>query len=129
MHKATVTTTQEVTIAPKIVKKLITELHGYGAIAAEMKGLDSAKKGHSSRVLELAIEGVAGDKFELEGYKVAVVKGAKNRKLSTDKLIKRLVKDGKYSVKAAQAVLNDCTDETPKKDHVRISVPGDSEEE
>ena len=129
MPKATVTTTQEVTIAPKIVKKLLVELHGYGAITTELKALDSAKKDHSNKVLELAIEGVDGDKFSLEGYKVAVVRGAKNQRLSTEKLIKRLVKDGKYSVKAAMAIIEDCTDEKPKKDHVRITIPGEQEDE
>lgn len=124
----TVTTTQQARISPKVERKLLTELRGYGSIATEMKALEGAKRGHSGAVLQLALEGVDGDRFELEGYKVAVVKGAKNRKLSTDKLIKRLVKDGKYSVKAAQAVLEDCTEDVPKKDHVRISVPGEGED-
>lgn len=126
---ATVTTTQEVTIAPKVQRKLLTELHGYNAVASEMKALKGSKEGHSASVLQLSLEGVDGDKYELEGFKVAVVKGAKNRRLNTSKLIKRMVKDGTYSMKAAQALIEDCTDETPKKDHVRITCPGESNDE
>ena len=121
----TVTTTQQARISPKVERKLLTELRGYGSIATEMKALDAVKREHSDAVLQLSLEGVEGEKFEIEGYKVAVVKGAKNRKLSTDKLIKRLVKDGKYSVKAAQAVIEDATEDVPKKDHVRISLPNE----
>ena len=124
----TISTTQQARISPKVERKLLTELRGYGSIATEIKALDAVKREHSDAVLYLSLEGVEGDKFEIEGYKVAVVKGAKNRKLSTDKLIKRLVKDGKYSVKAAQAVLEDCTEDVPKKDHVRITVPGEGED-
>jgi hypothetical protein len=126
--KASVTTTTEVTIAPKVQRKLLTELNGYNAVATEMKALKGSKEGHSAEVLRLSSE-VDGDKYELEGFKVAVVKGAKNRKLNTSKMIKRMVADGKYSMKAAQALIEDCTDETPKKDHVRITCPGDSGED
>jgi hypothetical protein len=126
--KATVTTTQQATIAPKILKQLRSNLHGYGAIQKEMKGLDAAKKGHSDAVLQLSLEGVDGDKYEIEGYKVAVVKGARDRRLDKDALIKRLVGDGKYSMKAALALIDDCTSDKPKKDHVRITVPGEDDE-
>jgi hypothetical protein len=126
---ATVTTTQKVSIAPKVLKKLRQELNGYGAVQREAKTLTTAKGEHSAAVLALSLEGVDGDKYELEGYKVAVVKDAKNRKLNTSKLIKRMVKDGKYSIVAAQALIEDCTDETPKKPHVRITCPGESDEE
>lgn len=124
----TVTTTTEVTIAPKLQKKLLTELHGYASISSEMKELKAAKEGHSANVLKLSKD-VDGDKFELENYCVAVVKGAKNRKLNIQKLIKRLVKDDKYSVDAAKMMIEDCTDDTPKKDHVRITVKGEKEED
>lgn len=124
-----VTTTTEVTISPRIVKKLLVELRGYAALSGEMKALKDGKEGHSAAVLALADEGVDGDKFAIEGFKVAVVKGARDKRLDKDLLIKRLVKDGKYSVKAAQAVIEDCTSDKPKKDHVRITVPGEEGDE
>jgi hypothetical protein len=129
VSKVTVTTTQEASISPKVQRKLLTELRGYGAIATEMKGLKDAKEGHSAAVLALSLEGVDGDKYELEGYKVAVVKGAKDRRFDKDKLVKRLVKDGKYTLKAAMALVEDCTTDKPKKDHVRITVPGEESDE
>lgn len=125
----TVTTTTQVTIAPKVQKKLLTELHGYAVVSREMKALKASKEDHSATVLKLAEAGVDGDKFEIEGFKVAVVKNAKNRKLNIEKMIKRFLKDGTYSVKAAQALIEDCTDDTDKKDHVRITVPGEKDSE
>lgn len=122
-----VTTKQQVTISPKVVKKLLTELNGYAAVSSEMKALKESKEGHSAAVLTLADQGVDGDKFEIEGFKVAVVKGARDRRLDKDALIKRLVKDGKYSVRAAQALMDDCTRETEKKTHCRITVPGEKD--
>lgn len=122
---ATVTTTQEVQIKPALQRKLLTELRGYGSIAAEMKALDAAKRSHSDAVLHLALEGVDGDKFNIEGYKVAVVKGAKDKRLDKERLLKRLVKDGKYSLKAAQAMIEDCTTLKSKRDHCRITLPGE----
>lgn len=119
----TVTTQTEVTIAPKVAKKLQTELHGYALVTSELKALEEAKRGHSDAVLQLAIDNVEGDKFALDGFKVAVVRGAKDSRLDKDALVKRLVGDGKYSLKAAQALLEDCTRVTSKRDHVRISVP------
>ena len=121
----TVTTTQEVTIAPKVQRKILTELQGYAALHSEVKALEGEKKGHSAAVLQLAIENVEGDKFAVEGFKIAVKRNQKKRSFNTDKLVKRLSKDGKYSVKAALALIEDCTDENDVKDHVRITVPGE----
>jgi len=130
MSKTSVVTTQtqEVTIAPRLARQLLTELRGYGAITVEMKALDEAKKGHSAEVLRLSSD-VDADKFELDGYKVAVVKGALDRRLDKDKLIRRLIGDGKYSMKAALALMEDCTTEKPKKDHCRITVPGENNDD
>jgi flagellar hook assembly protein FlgD len=126
--KTVVTTTTETVIAPKVAKQLLTELEGYALAGAEAKVYTTIKNDHSAAVLELALEGVDGDKFSIGEYKVAVVKGAKNKRLNQSKLIKRMVGDGKYSMKAAIALLEDCTDESPKKDHVRISVRGEDNE-
>jgi hypothetical protein len=126
---ATVTTKQVVTIAPKLQRRLLTELQGYAVIAGEIKVLKGAKEDHSAKVLALSLEGVDGDKFELDGFKVAVMKGVPDRRLDKDALIKRLVKDGTYSVKAAQALLNDCTTEKAKKDFVKITVPGEKDDD
>lgn len=123
-NRIVIKTEQQVTIAPKVAKKLLTELNGYAAITAEIKALDEAKKGHTQAVLELS-EQVDGDKYTLEGYKVAVVKGATDSRLDKEKLLKRLVADGHYSLKSAQALLSDVTVTKSKRDHVRISVPGE----
>jgi len=123
-----VTTTTEVTIAPKVARKLLTELEGYALASAEARVYTTIKNDHAASVLALSQEGVDGDKYELDGYKVAVVKGARDRRLNKDAVIKRLVADGKYTMKAALALMEDCTTDTPKKDHVRITVAGEKDE-
>lgn len=126
---ATVTTKQEVRIAPAVQRKLLVELNGYAALHTESKALEAGKKEHGEAVLRLAVKNIDGDKFSLEGYKVAVKRNGTKRSLNVDKLIKRLVKDGKYSVTSAQAVIDDCTDENPVKDHVRITLPGGKDDD
>lgn len=130
MSKAKVTTTveTEVVIAPKVQRKLLTELQGYQACQTEQKALKAAADEHRANIFEIADAEVEADKFKLEGFGVAVVRGAKDRRLDKAKLLKRLVADGKYSLKAAQALLEDCTTEKPKKDHVRVTVPGEESE-
>lgn len=123
--KVTTTTVAEVTISPKVQRKLLTELEGYASLNAEQKAMKAGMDEHRSNIFTIADTEVEADKFEIEGYKVAVVKGAKDRRLDKTKLLWRLVKDGKYSLKAAQALLADCTTEKPKKDHVRVTVPGE----
>lgn len=125
--KVTTTTTEEVVISAKVQRKLLTELEGYAALNTEQKAMKAGMDEHRSNILEIANAEVEADKFEIEGYKVAVVKGAKDRRLDKKKVIARLVKDGKYSTKAAMALLEDCTTEKPKKDHVRVTVPGSEE--
>ena len=127
-NKATVTTVQEITIAPKLQKQLINELHGYQQFAEEMKVLKEGKEGCSAKVLTLSDE--AGvEKYKLEGFGVSVIKGARDRRLDKEELIGRLVKDGKYSMKAALALVEDCTTDKPKKDYVKITCPGEREDD
>lgn len=127
MPKVTTTVTEktEVRISPKVQRRLLTELQGYAALATEQKALKVGMDEHRNNVLTIADAEVDADKFELEGFKIAVCRGVPDRRLSKEQLIKRLVKDGHYSVKSAQALLDDCTTEKPKKDYCRISCPGD----
>ena len=130
MTKLTTTHTvkTEVKISAKTQRKLLNELRSYGSLAEEQKALKSSMDEHRNTVLEVALAEVEAEKFEIEGYKVAVVKGAKDRRLDKIKLIKRLVKDGHYSTISAEAMIEDCTTEKPKKDYCKITVPGESEE-
>lgn len=130
MAKSTVTTTvtEQITIAPKVQRKLLTELQGYASCQAEQKVLKVAADEHRANILTIADAEVEAEKFEIEGFKVAVVKGAMDRRLDKQALLKRLVKDGHYSLKSAQAMLDDCTTERTKKDHVRVTCPNDGEE-
>lgn len=121
----TVTTTTAVKIAPKVQRKLLTELQGYASLQTEQKVLKAGMDEHRNNVLEICLAEVDAEKFELEGYKIAVVKGARDRRLDRERLIKRLVKDGHYSVKSAQALIEDCTTEKPKKDYCKLTIPGD----
>lgn len=128
--KITTTTTTTVKLTPKVERQILTELQGYQACHGEMKALKDGADEHRENILALADEHAAdADGFEVEGFKVAVVRGAKDRRLDKQKLVKRLVKDRKYTAEAAMALLEDCTTEKPKKDHVRVTVPGEESED
>ena len=92
----------------------VCEKCGFRMVArVRQKVLKEGKEGCSAKVLTLSDE--AGvEKYKLEGFGVSVIKGARDRRLDKEKLIGRLVKDGKYSMKAALALVEDCTTDKPK---------------
>jgi hypothetical protein len=131
MTKITTTTVtkNEVRIQPKTQRKLLAELRAYGSIAAEAKSLKVSMDGHRARVLEIGNEEVGEAKFEIEGYKVALVNDAEDRRLDKQKLIKFLVSDGHYSVKSAETLLERATTCKSKKAYAKITAPGEERED
>ncbi len=116
----------ELKLKPSVQRKLLAELNSYASVAAEAKALKAVGDSHRDNVLAMHDE-IGEKKFEIGGFKVSLTTDAESRKLDKDKLIKRLVSDGKYSVKAATALLEDCTTSTPKKAYATIRVPGEKE--
>jgi hypothetical protein len=123
--KVTTTVTEEVKLSPKLERQILTELQGYAACHAESKALKAGADEHRNNLFALADANVDADSFQVEGFKIAVVRNAIDRRLDKQKLVKRLVKDKKYTAEAAMALLADCTTDKPKKDHVRVTVPGE----
>lgn len=133
MGKAKLTTTTTVTtelnITPKVKQLLMTELHGYQSFATEQKAFKEAMDKHRGKVLDLGVEHVGQPKFELEGFKVALVTDGEDARLDKVKLVKLLVQSGHYSVKSADALLEKATTRKPKKAHARITCPGEQGDE
>lgn len=125
----TVTTREEVRIAPKIQRKLLVELQSYGTLAAESKAIKGAMDGHRSKVLAIADAEVGEKKFEIEGYKVAVVSDAEDRRLDRIKLVKLLISDGHYSSTSAEDLLDRATTRKAKKAYAKITAPGGDDDE
>jgi hypothetical protein len=125
----TVTTREEVRIAPKLQRKLLVELQSYGELAMERKGITKSMDGHRAKVLAIADAEVGEKKFEIEGYKVAVVNDAEDRRLDRIKLVKLLISDGHYSSTSAEDLLDRATTRKAKKAYVKITAPGDTDDE
>jgi len=123
--KASVTTTvtEEVTIKPSIAAKLRTDLGIYKSLKHQAKAIDRQLDVSRENVLQLGISADVGEKFELDGFKVALVLDSTKKALDKVKLLKLMVAAG-LSVKKATEVIEKATTETPVKAHARISVPG-----
>lgn len=130
MTKITTTTTvkAEVKIKASVQRKLLTELRAYGELASQKKVIQHAMDGHRERVLVIGDAEVGEKKFEIEGYKVALVTDAMDCRLDKVKLVKALVASGHYSVEAAQALLEGATTSKPKKAYAKITSPGEKDE-
>lgn len=125
----TVTTQTIVKIQPKVQRKLLVELQSYGELAVENKAIKHAMDGHRAKVLAIGRAEVGEKKFEIEGYKVAMVTDAEDRKLDRVKIIKFLVSDGHYSTESAEDLLDRATTRKPKKAYVKITAPGERDED
>lgn len=118
----------ELKLKPSVQRRLLNELRSYAGVAAEAKALKAAGDGHRATILGMQDE-IGEKKFEIDGFKVALTTDAEDRRLDKDKLVKRLIRDGHYSLKSAQALLEDCTTRKPKKPYATIRVPGEQDDE
>lgn len=120
--------TVQVKIKPTVRRKLLGELRAYGELSSQAKVLKHAMEGHRNNILEIGLE-TGEKKFELDGYKVALVTDAEDRRLDKVKLMKALVASGHYSVSSAQALLDAATTSKLKKAYAKVTVPGENDDE
>jgi hypothetical protein len=122
----TTKTTTELKLNPKLERQIKTELHGYAAVHQEIKALSESKKEHSVNLLDMVTANLDPEhqNFELDGFKVATITNAKDKRLDKDKLKKLLVAEG-ISLKKVETIIAKATVEKPKKSHVRITIPGE----
>ncbi len=110
---ATVTTTQDVRLAPAFRKKLLTKLSTYAGLKAQRDAIEHAMKKASDEIGELRDE--TGEmSLKLDGYSITLVAGT--RKVFNKK---DFVANG-----GDLAIYDNSFDEVPSKAYNRISLPG-----
>lgn len=114
----TVSSTREVTIEPKLRRKLQTKLQTYANLVEQRKALDHAIKKASDELGELRDE--TGEmSLALDGYKITLVAPTFKRVN-----LKKFIALGGDLALYLQAV-----EEHPKKPYNKISLPSDKDEE
>src|SRR5712664_1151708 len=113
---ATVSTTKEVKLTPRVTRKLLTELKGYAELKAQRNAIDAAMDGHKAAIEKLRDE-TGEQSIALEGFKVSLVSPVRS---SLDR--KRLLEAG-----VTMAQLESGTVTKPTKPYTKVSVPGEKE--
>lgn len=115
---ATVTTTEEVRLAPKLRQKLMTELRTYESLTGQIKVLEAARNKHKAAVDAIRDE-IGEQSIKLAGYTVTLC--APTRKKFNEK---RFVSSG-----GDLKLYQNAFDEVPVKAYTRISLPGEKADE
>jgi len=114
---ATVTTTKQIVLAPKLRKKLLTELREYAGHKAARDAADAAMNACKSSIGKIR-ESTGEDAIEIDGFKVVKVQQIR-KKLNHKKLI---------AAGCAQAWIDEATENVPTKAYEKVTVPGASDD-
>lgn len=121
--KQTVTT--EVTLKPRVQAEILTHCKTYQTELARRKAADTMMDVQREAVLQLGLEHVEGNKFEVDGFKIALVTDAETSKLDKDRLKKLLMAKTKLSLADLDALFERSTKKTPTKPYSKITPPGE----
>ena len=110
----TTTQTTELVIEPRLKRQLLLRLKTYQALKGQIDAL-TAKMDAEKAAVAVIREQVGEDKLACDGYKVSRIQGTYE---VLDK--KKLVELG-----CAMAWIQEATELRPKKEHIRISCPGE----
>lgn len=123
--KQTVVTS--VTIAPKTLAKLRTELAGYPDLKRKHDYTKTEMAKTRNNVLQIGLEDLDGNNFEVDGFKIALVTDAESKKLDQDKLKKLLLAKTKLSIKDLDDLFERSTKKTPTAAYSKITPPGEKD--
>lgn len=112
--KATVTTTEEIKLAPKLEKQLRQRLQNYAELKASLKSIQSALDDEKGEIGKLR-EKTGHQSVQLDGFTVTQVTGTTS-KLDKKKLV---------ALGCAAAWIEEATVVTPKKPYELVTVPGE----
>ncbi len=116
--QATTTQTTVVQIAPKVRKKLLTELRAYAGLKAQRDAIDAAMNAHKAAIGTLR-ESTGEESLAIDGFKV--VRVAAVRKVLNHK---KLVELG-----CAMAWIEEATENKLNKPYEKVTCPGEKERE
>lgn len=115
-QRAVATTTAEITLDPRLAKKLRARLDNYQTLKKELDSLQAALDDEKAEIAKLR-EKSGYQRVQLDGFTVTEVCGVKN---TLDK--KKLVALG-----CAVAWLQEATITTPKRPYTLVTLPGEKE--
>ena len=113
---ATVATTTELQLSPKVQKRLKMELEEYARLDTEYKAAKLAREAQLAAIEDLR-ETIDQKSFKFDGATITRVEGTSSR-LDKKKLI---------SLGCAAAWLEEATMVTPKKAYTKVTLPGEPE--
>lgn len=110
------TTKEEITLEPKVRRKLLAELRRYEAVQTELKALEEQKKAIAARVQTLHQE-TGYNSLDIDGFKVTIVQGTYT-KINEKKLLTWI----------SVAQLEEAREIHSRKPFEKITCPKDEEE-
>lgn len=113
---ATTTQTTEVVLAPRLKRKLLTELRAFQEVKTQISALQNALDAHKVSIEKLRVES-GENSLGIEGFKISLVSPVRS---SLDK--KRLLEAG-----VSMAQLEQGTVTKPTKPYTKVTVPGEVE--
>jgi hypothetical protein len=115
---ATVTTTTEVRLEPKVRQKLLTKLRTYAGKKAQLDALKAEMESLNTEIEDIRCD-IGEEKVELEGFSVKLVAGT-HSKFNPNKFV---------AAGGDLAIYNQSVEIKPKKAFTKITCPGAKEEE
>lgn len=119
----TVTTRQTVTLAPKTLVKLREALSGYQDLKRKADYTKAEMSMTRNKVLNIGLEDIDANNFEVDGFQIALVTDAETDKLDQDKLKKLLLAATNLSLEKLDALFARATKTTPTAAYAKITVP------
>lgn len=116
---ATVTTTEEVKLEPKLRQKLIRKLAEYARLANQIKALDEAKKTLVGELEDLRSETGEGS-LKLEGHGTITLVAPTYKKFNEKKFV---------SLGGDLKIYQQAVEDHPKKAYTKITLPGSKDDE
>lgn len=123
--KATQTTETQVNLQTKVQAQILGHCKTYQTELGRRNAADLLMDVQREAVLQLGLEHVDSDKFEVDGFKIALVTDAETSKLDKDKLKKLLLAKTKLSLAELDVLFERATKKTPTKPYSKITPPSD----
>lgn len=123
-----VTTKQTVTVTPKTLIRLREALAGYPDLRRKADYTKVEMSKARNKVLEIGLEDIDANNFEVDGFKIALITDAETSKLDNVKLKKLLLTKTKLSMKELDALFEKATTVKPTAAYAKITPPGEPSE-
>jgi hypothetical protein len=116
----TTTTTHVVKLSPAVKRELLTKLKTYASLKSQRDAIDHAMKGHRTGVEEI-MEKVGEASLSVEGFKTTIIAPVRKGKFNPKKAVALGI--------PMEKILKAMDPDEPGTSYVKITVPGDKDDE